>query len=213
MSHDDFEFEPIRGLPALLPSGERLLWQGGPDWKHLAIRAYHVRKVALYFSVLVLWRIGVGINSDHSASAIALSCGFLLILGGVAIAVLSLLAYLTCRATVYSITSRRLLLRHGVAVPMTLNVPFAVIESANLKLFSDRAGDIAISVAETQRVGFLITWPHLRPGFLTRPQPSFRALCDAGHVATILAQALAADARVADVRIDIATRSAAAAAA
>ena len=54
MRHDDFEFEPVRGLPAMLPPGERLLWQGNPAWRSLAIRAYHVRKVALYFAVLVL---------------------------------------------------------------------------------------------------------------------------------------------------------------
>jgi len=27
MSDHDFDFEPIRGLPALLPAGEKLLWQ------------------------------------------------------------------------------------------------------------------------------------------------------------------------------------------
>ena len=32
MSHDDFAFEPRRGLPAVLPDGERLLWQGSPRW-------------------------------------------------------------------------------------------------------------------------------------------------------------------------------------
>lgn len=202
MSHDDFEFEPIRGLPAMLPAGERLLWQGNPDWKSLAVRAYHVRKVALYFSALVLWRIGVGIKNAHSPSAIAVSCAFLLTLGGIAIGVLSLLAYLGSRATVYSITSRRVLLRHGVAVPMTLNVPFKVIETAQLRMFADATGDIALGVISSQRIGYLITWPHLRPGFVTRPQPSLRALPDAGRAAEILGLALAADAGVAAQRID-----------
>ena len=202
MSHDDFEFEPIRGLPALLPEGERLLWQGAPDWKSLAVRAYHVRKVALYFSVLVLWRIGVGIGSAHSPTAIAVSCAFLLALGGIAIGVLSLLAYFAARATVYSITSRRVLLRHGVAVPMTMNVPFKVIETAQLKLFADRTGDVAIGVTKAERIGYLITWPHLRPGFITRPQPSLRSLADASRAAEVLGLALAADAGVAALRID-----------
>jgi hypothetical protein len=201
MSHDDFEFEPLRGLPAMLPPGERLLWQGSPNWKSLAIRAYHVRKVALYFVALVLWRIGAGLSEGHSAAAVALSCVFLLTLGGVAIGVLSLLAYLSGRAAVYSITSRRVLLRHGVAVPMTMNLPFKAIESARLKTFSDRTGDIAMAVVKEQRVGYLITWPHLRPGFITRPQPSLRALPDAGRAAEILAAALAADAGVPALRI------------
>jgi hypothetical protein len=202
MSHDDFEFEPIRGLPALLPEGERLLWQGTPRWKSLAMRAYHVRKVAAYFSLLVLWRIAVGVESGHSASAIVISCAFLFALGGIAIAVLSLLAYCAARATVYSITSRRVLLRHGVAVPMTMNIPFKVIDSAQLKMFPDRTGDIAMRVIKAERVGYLITWPHLRPGFLTHPQPSLRALPDARRAAEILGLALAADAGVAALRID-----------
>jgi hypothetical protein len=201
MSHDDFEFEPVRGLPALLPPGERLLWQGSPNWKSLAVRAYHVRKAALYFAALVLWRIAVGVNNAHSAAAIALSCAFLLALGAVAIGVLSLLAYLTGRATVYSITSQRVLLRHGVAVPMTMNIPFKVIESAELKMFPDHSGEIALQVRKDQRVGYLITWPHLRPGFITRPQPSLRALAEAHRAAEILGTALAADAGVPSVRI------------
>ncbi len=193
MSHDDFEFEPVRGLPALLPAGERLLWQGSPNWKSLAIRAYHVRKVALYFAGLVLWRTVVGINNAHSPAAIALSCAFLLALGGVAIGMLALLAYFTGRATVYSITSRRVLLRHGVAVPMTMNIPFNAIESAELRMFSDHTGEISLKVLQDQRVGYLITWPHLRPGFLSRPQPSLRAIEDAHRAAEILGSALAAD--------------------
>ena len=31
MDHDDFHFEPVRGLPEALPPGELILWQGSPD--------------------------------------------------------------------------------------------------------------------------------------------------------------------------------------
>jgi hypothetical protein len=168
----------------------------------LAIRGYHVRKVAIYFGLIVLWRIGIGIYNSQTATAIALSCVFLLALGGVAMGVLSLLAYFTARSTVYSITSKRILLRHGVAVTLTMNVPFNAIEGADVKLFRDRSGDLAVKVAAEQRVGYLINWPHLRPDYITRPQPSFRALRDANTAAQILAQALAADAGVAPLRVD-----------
>ena len=191
MSHD-FDFEPIRGLPAVLPPGETLLWQGAPNWKALAVRGYHVRKVALYFLALLLFRIGFGVSHGHTAAAILLSCGFLLVLGSAAIGVLSLLAYLTGRSTVYSITSRRVLLRHGIAVPMTMNIPFTLIESAGVRTHADGTGDIALRLPEEQRVGYLITWPHLRPGRITQPEPAFRALPDARPAADILATALAA---------------------
>jgi hypothetical protein len=197
MSHDDFDFEPQRGLPATLPAGETLLWQGSPDWRSLAVHGYHVRKVAIYFLLLLAWRVGVGIFNGHSVAAIALSCAFLGLLGLVAIGVLSVLAYFTAREAVYSITSRRILLRHGVAVPMTMNIPFRVIEAADVKTFADGTGDVSVRTQADQRVGYLITWPHLRPGIITRPQPSFRSLPDAPHAAAILGNALAAESNLA----------------
>jgi Bacterial PH domain len=214
MSHDDFDFEPSRGLPAALPEGESLLWQGSSNWKCLALRAYHVRKVAVYFVALALCRIGFGIgnglsSSTVSASAILVSCAFILALGCVAIGVLSLLAYLNAASTVYSITSQRIILRHGIAVPLTMNIPFTLIESAGLTMYSDGTGDIALGLLPTQRVGYLISWPHLRPGHFTHPQPSFRALADARQAAAVLATALAVDARTGAVPIGIEAPSAA----
>ncbi len=32
MHHDDFEAEPIKGLPEMPPEGEVILWQGQPNW-------------------------------------------------------------------------------------------------------------------------------------------------------------------------------------
>jgi len=198
MSHEHFDFEPVRGLPALLPAGEKLLWQGSPDWRSLAVRAYQVRKIAIYFLLLVLWRIGIGISSGHMPSAIATSCLLLSGLGGVAIGVLALLAYCNARSTVYSITNRRVLLRHGIAVPLTMNVPYSLIDNAALKNFSNGTGDIALTLSRRERVGYLITWPHVRPGRFSRPEPSFRALTDAAAAARILGLALAAHSAPAD---------------
>ena len=31
MSHDDFHIEPVPGLPAELPDGEHIVWQGKPE--------------------------------------------------------------------------------------------------------------------------------------------------------------------------------------
>jgi hypothetical protein len=202
VSHDDFDFEPQRGLPAALPPGERLLWQGSPDWKSLAIRAYHVRKVALYFLALILWRVGVGIVYSQPAAAVAFTCAGLFALGALGVGILSLLAYSSARAAVYSITSKRILLRHGVAVPLTLNLPFKVIASADLKVFADNTGEISIRTFEDQRVGYLITWPYVRSGQITRTQPSLRALPDAAGVAATLASALSASIARNDTFVD-----------
>lgn len=208
MSHDDFAFEPIRGIPAALPAGETLLWQGAPRWGALAVRGYHIRKVALYFAALGLCRIGFGLGNGQTWPAMLVSCAFLLALGGVAIGVLSLLAYLNARSTVYSITNRRVLLRHGIAVPLTMNVPFALIESADLKTLGDGVGEISLRLLRGQRIGYLINWPHVRPGHITRPEPSFRALADATRAADILGTALAADAGPSAARTAVKTPAA-----
>jgi hypothetical protein len=192
MSHDDFDFEPIRGLPAELPKDEHLLWQGAPEWKSLAVRAYHVRKVAAYFALLVAWRVGMGLYNGHAAADIALSCLLLVTMGTIAVGVLSLLSYLNARSTVYSITSRRVILRHGVAVPLTMNIPFRLIDSADLKTHGDKTSDIALGLPATERIGYIITWPHVRADKITRPQPSFKSLTDGRKAADALGAALAA---------------------
>jgi hypothetical protein len=208
MSHNDFEFEPIPGLPAMLPDGEKLLWQGAPCWKSLAIRAYHVRKVAVYFLLLVAWRIAFGLTEGHTATAILTSCLFLLALGAAGIGLLTLLAYLNARSTVYTITSRRALLRHGIAVPLTMNVPFKQVETAGLKYFANGNGDISLKLMRRERLGYMISWPHVRPGRFTRPEPSFRGLADAQKAAEILGAALAAEAGVTPAQITAGPRPA-----
>ena len=192
MSHDDLAFEPMPGLPAPLPKGENLLWQGSPRWHSLALNAYYVRLVALYFGGLVLWRVGIGLNEGHTFSAVALSCIWIAGLGATAVLILSILAYFSARMTIYSITSERVLLRHGVAVPLTLNIPFSLLEAADLRMRRDGTGDIAMRVDPSQRIAYLVNWPHLRPSQITLPQPSFRSLADAEAAARVLGEAMSA---------------------
>jgi hypothetical protein len=52
----EHEFEAQPGLPEPLPPGERLLWQGSPDWRVLAREAMHTRMLSVYFAVLLAWR-------------------------------------------------------------------------------------------------------------------------------------------------------------
>ena len=49
----EHEFEAALGLPEPLPRGERLLWQGAPDWRVLAVAAFHIRKLAIYFAAML----------------------------------------------------------------------------------------------------------------------------------------------------------------
>ncbi|MCU0886217.1 MAG: PH domain-containing protein, partial [Beijerinckiaceae bacterium] len=132
--HDDYAGEPIPGLPADLPEGERLLWQGSPAWMSLAIRAFHIRKVAIYFAALILWR---GLSSKYDGASPGEALSYALAIMPVAlcgIGIVALLAYAYARMTIYSITSRRVMMRSGVAMPITVNLPFKRIDGAGLRL-------------------------------------------------------------------------------
>lgn len=187
---DDFDFEPIPGLPALPPQGERILWQGQPDWWALAIRAFHIRKVGVYFAVLVAWR---GIAAHAEGLTLAMASRHMLwiaLLGATCMAVLALLAYAYARSTIYTVTTRRIVIRSGVALPVTINLPFSQIDAAAVKVRSDGIGDIPVRLTKGNRIAALALWPNWRPWRFTRPEPMLRCIRNASSVASLLASAL-----------------------
>jgi hypothetical protein len=188
----EHDFEPVRGLPGTLPSGERLLWQGAPDWWPLAQRAFHVRTVSAYFAVLIAWRGAATALDGASALASVQSALLLAPIAAIALGLLCGLAFLTARTTVYTITSKRVVLRFGVALPKAINIPFAIIQTAAVKGFSDKTGDLALTLTAPNKIAYFLLWPHARPWKLTHPQPTMRAVADASTVAKRLSEALKA---------------------
>lgn len=194
MSQDDFAFEPIPGLPALPPEGEIILWQGGPDWRGLAWRAFHLREVTCYFGALVAAQPVLALVQGTPLAGTLLPMTWLALAGSVAAGLLAGLAFLAARGTVYTITSRRLVLRFGIALPMTINLPFALVAQAGLKLRRGGSGDIPVGLVPGERISYIVLWPHARPWRLARPEPMLRELPEAERAAGILARALAAHA-------------------
>ncbi len=189
--HDpDFDFEPIRGVPAPLPEGETILWQGAPGFRGLAIRVLHARKVALYFGLLMIWRFGAALAAGQGVAAGLGQALVLLPVALAAIGILSLIAWGYARTTVYTLTSRRLLIRSGIAIPVTLNLPLSKVASASLKLHGDGTGDIPVEVEAGERIVAMYIWPNVRPWSWNRPQPMLRSVPDALDVASRLASAL-----------------------
>ena len=70
----EHDAEPVRGLPAPLPPGEALLWQGSPRWWSLALDAYRVRVLAAYFAVIVAARGGWLLAEGASPAAALAGC-------------------------------------------------------------------------------------------------------------------------------------------
>jgi len=112
-----------------------------------------------------------------------------------ALALVALLTWLTTRTTVYTITNRRVVMRIGIALPLTVNLPFRIVGSAGLKLHADGTGDIPLSLTGDGRMAYLHLWPHARPWRTSRAEPMLRSVPDAARVAEILGRALASAAR------------------
>ena len=189
---NEHENEPVPGLPTRLPAGETILWQGTPCWKSLARRAFHVGQIGVYFILLLAWSIAGAHGDGTSAAAAVISALRVLPLALAAVVILGVLAWLTARTTLYTITNRRVVIRFGIALPITLNLPFSMIDAAGLKAYADRTGDLAILLKAGQKISYLVLWPHVRPWRMACPEPTLRGIPDAASVAQVLGRALAA---------------------
>ena len=174
----EHDYEEIRGLPGRLPSDERLLWQGAPDAWRLACEAFHVRAVALYFGGMISLRAAGSLAHGAPAGRVLTEAAAVSPLAILALALLGGLAVLYSRTTVYTITTRRVVLRFGVALPKAINLPFSQIESASVKRRGGTGGDLAMTLKAPNKIAFLHLWPNVRPWRLARPEPSFTALND-----------------------------------
>ncbi|MCB1519043.1 MAG: PH domain-containing protein [Hyphomicrobiaceae bacterium] len=188
---DDFEIEPVPGLPAKLPPGESILWQGAPATMTLARRAFHLDIVLAYFALLATWSIASGAADGEAAMAIAGDVARISGVAAIAAGVIVFLAWANCRATIYTITTKRVVMRYGIALPMSVNIPFRYIVNADLKVHGNETGDIAMQLTGDRFLGFVHLWPHVRAWRLAKPEPVLRSLDDVKAVAGILTQALA----------------------
>lgn len=194
----EHEFEAQPGLPEPLPRGERLLWQGSPDWRVLAREALHTRLLAVYFAGLLALRAATVLSGGGTLLAAAESVLILLPLAVLALGVLAGLAWLIARTSVYTITDKRIVMRIGVVLNITFNLPFSQVESAGLRSNRDGSGDLSLLLNDVDHIAYVHLWPHARPWHVKRTQPMLRALPQVQAVAAILTDALANAAHAAD---------------
>lgn len=188
----EHEHEPVRGLPERLPAGERMLWQGAPDWRRIATHTLHVRAVAGYFAgvaaLQAAWELA---NGAGAAAATGAAVGTV-IAGLLACLLLAGFAFAVARTTVYTVTDRRVVLRIGVALTKALNIPYASIASAGLRTYADGTGDIPLALAPPASIGYTTLWPHARPMRFSHAEPMLRGIPDAASVARLIADGLTA---------------------
>jgi len=187
--HDDFDFEDSPGIPAPLPPGERVLWQGSPNFREIAKNAFHIRKIALYFSLILAIQAISAVDNGVAATGESLwaSLSLTILLSTLGLGILATLAYLTAKVTIYTVTNRRVLIRFGIALQMTINLPFSKISAADMREGKNGFGDIPLTLKEGQKVNYLILWPNVRPWAFARPQPMLRSIANVRDVARVIA--------------------------
>ena len=185
--HHEHEFEAAPGLPEALPAGERLLWQGAPDWKLLALHVFHVRTLAVYFAVMVLLQALYLMGEPQARLLVPLATSVGLSL--TALGLLTWLAWLTARTAMYTLTSKRVVMRIGIVLTLTFNLPLRMVAAASVKPLKNGTGDIALKLAGNDHIAWLNLWPHAKPWALKNPEPCMRYIPDAVRVGERLVQA------------------------
>jgi hypothetical protein len=190
-----FKGRPMDGLPGRLPEGEKVLWQSGPDWRALARQAFRIRLLSLYFAALVLWRIYGSMAAGHDLRYAIVSAASCVILGAAGLLLFCLFAWLIARTTTYTITQKRVVLTYGMALPKSLNLPFAQIEAADICVNADGTGNISFRLPAKKRLSYILLWPHVKAGAQGRAQPVLRCVPAPQAAADVLAEALSQSVR------------------
>jgi hypothetical protein len=185
----EHEFEAALGLPEPLPAGEKILWQGAPSWTAMAKHVFHLQWLTVYFAVIVVLQIASVSGSEGGLAEGWSSVALAVFLALVGLLLVGLLAYWSATTTMYTITNRRIVMRVGIVLTVTFNLPFKTLSSADLKLYKDGTGDIPMQIATGDKIAFFHLWPHVRPWRLAKPEPMMRCVPEAKQVATLLTEA------------------------
>lgn len=185
----EHEFEPEHGLPEPLPAGEKILWQGAPAFMDMLVRVFHFRKLGIYFVLMLSMRAAYLTFSDQSGTEVFFAMIWPTGLALVALGSVFSLAWLTATTTVYTLTDQRVVMRIGIVLTLTFNLPLRSIETAGIALHANGCGDIPLKLKGEDRIAWLNLWPHARPWRLANPEPMLRCIPNCKVVSTVLAQA------------------------
>jgi hypothetical protein len=175
-----------------LAPGELVVWQGRPTLNGIVRDIFHIKAAGLYVAALLAldayqaWAKNIPVGK-------ALYNTVPLVLGlALATAIFAALAYLTYRTTHYTVTSRRVIMKFGMALPVTLSLPYGQIVGAAVEVDGDHTGKIALLLKADNRLPYLKLYPFARAWRLTRPEPMLRGVPQVAMVASLLTRAIQA---------------------
>jgi hypothetical protein len=185
----EHEFEPQFGLPERLPQDEFIVWQGSPDVGALAASAFHIKKLVIYFILLIVACAWPALETQAGAMAVLQAIKWIAPLSLLGLASVWLMAYMTSRATVYTLTNKRVVMRLGIVLTVTFNLPLKQIASSDVRLLESGFGDITLALQGSDRIAWVHLWPSVRPWRISKPEPTLRAISDVQEVAVKLRDA------------------------
>ncbi len=183
----EYEFEPQFGLPERLPSDEFIVWQGSPDVGALATSAFHLKKLVIYFGVLIAACAWPAL--DQGLMAVLLSIKWIAPLALIGLGSVWMMAYMTSRTTVYTLTNKRVVMRLGIVFTVSFNLPLKQVAAADQRVLHDGFGDITLALKGSDRIAWVHLWPSVRPWRITKPEPTLRAIPEVQAVSEKLREA------------------------
>ena len=180
-----------RPAPVRLAPDENLLWADAPTFWPMAQRLYHVRAIAVYGAALMLADV-VQAKLHGLTLWPALEAaipGMLTALVGLGI--FCALAWASARTTRYTLTTKRLVMQFGLALPKTLGIPLPQIAAVAVRMRGDGTGDLTLKPHAGAKLGYLKLWPFARPWRFGAPEPMLREVPAAGYVGTVLSRMVA----------------------
>ncbi|SEO74134.1 PH domain-containing protein [Methylobacterium sp. UNC300MFChir4.1] len=181
---------PTRPVGVRLEPGERILWQGRPLASALRRHLLKGRWLAAYFVLLLGWKLALIVALRGLRPQEVFDTAVLLAQGAALAVILAYLAWALARSTTYTVTSLRIVIRHGIALQGSVDIPMRAIRSVAVRIHHDGTGDVALTVRDGAGVGLSKLWPHVRGLNLSAPVPMLRGLPDAAVLGTQLARRL-----------------------
>ena len=175
------------GIHRALP-GERVLWEGRPAWRSLARDALHIRLVALYLALMLIWRIFASRMSGAGPADAALAVLPSLLIDLAVLGTFAGFAWALARTTRYTVTTERCMIEFGIALRATVSIPWRRIAAGSMTLASDGTGSIPLTLKAGRGINAVKLWPHVHVRGL-RAEPTLRSVPDAGRVGALVAQA------------------------
>lgn len=180
--------------PVRLAPIEQKLWDGSPSVGSMVVRLYHFRAIAAY-GVLLTFADIVQAKLHGLTLWPALEAALpsvVTTLGGLAI--FATFAWCSARTTRYTLTSHRVIMQCGLALPKTISIPLPQIAAVAVRVRGDGTGDITLKPRPGAKLMYLKLWPFTRPWHFSAPEPMLRDVPGAGYVGSIISRNVAAGA-------------------